>query len=79
MTWFNRTALLPTCSLPLWPLDVVDVNAVLYAYAVSNGSGSRDSEASFFFTLKFNDAGNWKIIEGHDMSEKEVEKREKGE
>jgi hypothetical protein len=33
----------------------------------------------FLFTLKFNDAGNWKIIEGHDMSEKEVEEIEKGE
>jgi len=29
--------------------------------------------------LKFNDAGNWKIIKAHQMSEKEVEKIEKGE
>jgi hypothetical protein len=29
--------------------------------------------------LKFNDAGNWKISEGHDISEKEVEEIEKGE
>jgi len=32
----------------------------------------------FLFTLKFDDAGNWKIITTHQMSEKEVEKREKG-
>jgi len=29
--------------------------------------------------LTFNDAGNWKISEGHNMSEKEVEEIEKGE
>src|SRR6266480_3073575 len=79
MTWFNRTALLLTCSLPLWPLDVVDANAVLYAYAVSNGSGSRDSEASFLFTLKFDTEGNWKIFKAHQMSDKEVEKEDAGE
>jgi DNA-binding beta-propeller fold protein YncE len=32
----------------------------------------------FLFTLKFDDAGNWKIAKTHRMSEKEVEKREKG-
>ena len=32
----------------------------------------------FLFTLKFDDAGNWKIITTHQMSEKEVEKRAKG-
>jgi len=65
--------------LPLWPLDVVDANAVLYAYAVSNGSGSRDSEASFLFTLKFDTEGNWKIFKAHQMSDKEVEKEDAGE
>jgi len=29
-------------------------------------------EAAFLFTLKF-DAGNWKIVKTHQMSEKEVE------
>jgi hypothetical protein len=29
--------------------------------------------------LKFGAEGNWKIIEGHDMPEKEVEEIEKGE
>jgi hypothetical protein len=28
-------------------------------------------------TLKFDDAGNWKIVKTHSMSKKEVEKREK--
>jgi uncharacterized protein YecT (DUF1311 family) len=31
----------------------------------------------FLFTIKFDDAGNWKIVKTHPMSEKEVEKREK--
>jgi uncharacterized protein YecT (DUF1311 family) len=31
----------------------------------------------FLFTIKFDDAGNWKIVKTHSMSEKEVEKREK--
>jgi hypothetical protein len=29
------------------------------------------------FTIKFNDAGNWKIVKTHEMSEKEVEERDK--
>jgi sugar lactone lactonase YvrE len=33
--------------------------------------------ADLLFTLKFDEAGNWKIIKTHEMSEKEVEKREK--
>jgi len=31
----------------------------------------------FLFTIKFDDAGNWKIVKTHSMSQKEVEKREK--
>ena len=30
-----------------------------------------------FVTLKFDDAGNWKIVKTHRLSEKEVEKRQK--
>ena len=33
----------------------------------------------FLFTIKFDDAGNWKIVKTHRMSDKEVEKRAKGE
>jgi len=35
--------------------------------------------ADFLLTIKFDDAGNWKIVKTHPMSEKEVEKRDKGE
>jgi hypothetical protein len=35
--------------------------------------------AHFLVTLKFDEAGNWKIIKTHRMSDKEVEKIEKGE
>jgi SMP-30/Gluconolactonase/LRE-like region len=47
--------------------------AILYAYCVWVGSGSRSSEASFLFTLKFDPEGNWKIVKTHQMSDKEVE------
>jgi hypothetical protein len=33
--------------------------------------------ADLLFILKFDEAGNWKIIRTHQMSEKEVERREK--
>lgn len=33
--------------------------------------------ADFIFTLKFDDTGNWKIVNTHRMSDKEVKKREK--
>jgi hypothetical protein len=35
--------------------------------------------AHFLVTLKFDAAGKWKIVKTHQMSEKEVEKIEKGE
>jgi sugar lactone lactonase YvrE len=47
--------------------------AILYAYSVWVGSGSRSSEASFLFTLNFDPEGNWKIVITHRMSDKEVE------
>jgi hypothetical protein len=36
-------------------------------------SGSREPEAAFLFTLKFDDAGNGKIVKTHQMSKKELE------
>ena len=33
--------------------------------------------ADLLFTLKFDDAGKWKIVKTHEMSEKEVEQLEK--
>ena len=47
---------------------------ILYAYSVWVGSGSRSSEASFLFTLKFDAEGNSKIVKTQQMSDKEVEK-----
>jgi hypothetical protein len=38
-----------------------------------------DFGAELLLTLKFDDAGKWKIVKTHRMSEKEVEKIEKGE
>jgi hypothetical protein len=35
--------------------------------------GSREPEAAFLLTLKFDDAGNWKIVKTHQMSKKELE------
>jgi hypothetical protein len=48
--------------------------AILYAYSdsVRVGSGSRSSEASFLFTLKFDAEGNSKIVKIQQMSGKEV-------
>ena len=47
--------------------------AILYAYSVWVGSGSRSSEASFLFTLKFDAEGNSKIVKTQQLSDKEVE------
>lgn len=47
-----------------------DANTViLYAYSERDGG-----EAAALFTLKFDDAGNWKIVKTRRVSEKEVEK-----
>ena len=48
--------------------------AILYAYSVWAGSGSRSSEASFLFTLKFDAEGNSKIVKTQQTSDKEIEK-----
>jgi len=41
--------------------------AILYAYSEANAG-----EAAALFTLKFDEAGNWKIVQMHRMSEKEL-------
>jgi uncharacterized protein YecT (DUF1311 family) len=52
-----------------------DANTViLYAYSEGNGG-----EAAALFTLKFDEAGNWKIVKTHQMSDKEIEKEDAGE
>jgi hypothetical protein len=43
------------------------------------GDMSDGFSADFLFTIKFDDAGNWKFVKTHRMSDKEVEEREKGE
>jgi hypothetical protein len=50
-----------------------DANTVIL-YAHSEGKGG---EAAALFTLKFDEAGNWKIVKMHRMSKKEVEQLEK--
>lgn len=44
--------------------------AILYAPCYER---SRDLKAAFLFTLRFDEAGNWKIIKTHQMSKKELE------
>lgn len=48
-------------------------------YAPCYGRKSEKVKAGFLFTLKFDAAGKWKIVKTHQMSDKEVEKSEKGE
>jgi len=70
-----------TVKLDRW----VDSNtAILYASLWQVAANRDDSGemsdgfgADLLFTLKFDEAGNWKIIKTHQMSEKEAEKREK--
>ena len=47
--------------------------AILYAPC---DEGSSDLKTAFLFTLKFDDAGNWKIIKTHQMSKKELEEEQ---
>ena len=47
--------------------------AILYAPCYER---SRDLKTAFLFTLKFDDAGNWKIIKAHQMSKKELEEEQ---
>jgi DNA-binding beta-propeller fold protein YncE len=48
-------------------------------YAPCYRSNSEKVKAGFLFTLKFDAAGKWNIVKTHQMSEKEIEKIEKGE
>jgi hypothetical protein len=47
--------------------------AILYAPCYDHSS---DLKTAFLFTLKFDDAGNWKIIKTHQMSKKELEEHQ---
>ena len=49
-----------------------DANTVIL-YAHSEGNGG---EAAALFTLKFDEAGNWKIVKMHQMSKKELEEEQ---
>ena len=48
-------------------------------YAPCYGRESDKLKAAFLFTLKFDEAGNWKIVKTHQMSDKEIEKEDAGE
>lgn len=70
-----------TVKLDRW----VDSNtAILYA-GLQEVAARRDDPGEMFdgfgadllFTLRFDDTGNWKIVKTHQMSDKEVETREK--
>ena len=58
---------------------VVSSNSVRSTADSGVATSSSDLPAAFLLTLRFDDVGNWKIIKAHQMSEKEVEKIEKGE
>ena len=45
--------------------------AILYAYSAED-----DGDAAALFTLKFDEAGNWKIVKMHRLSKKELEEEE---
>jgi hypothetical protein len=57
----------------------IDANtAILYAYSQwFMGDEQGHLEAHFLFTLKFDTEGNWKIVKIHQMSDKEVEEKDK--
>jgi uncharacterized protein YecT (DUF1311 family)/sugar lactone lactonase YvrE len=52
--------------------------AILYAHSDMAMSETRIS-AHFLLTLKFDAEGNWKVVESHQVSDKEVEKEDAGE
>ena len=47
---------------------------ILYAACYARNSGK--IESAFLFTLKFDDTGDWKIVNGHRMSKKEVKEEQ---
>lgn len=71
----------------LWTVEAdhwVDSNTLVVYAAMLETVKGRDGEhvgptfgANALFTLMFDDAGKWKIIKTHEMSRKEIEKREK--
>ena len=48
--------------------------AILYAPCYARSSG--EIESAFLFTLKFDEASNWKIVNGRKMSKKELEEEQ---
>jgi len=65
----------PRRCAPQWDVLKVrswtDANtAILYAPCYGRTSG--ELQAASLFTLKFDDAGNWKIIKTHQLSKKEL-------
>src|SRR5437764_11179736 len=52
-----------------------DANTAI-VYAPCYGRTSNVLEAGFLFTLKFDDAGKWKIVDTHRISRKELEEEE---
>jgi sugar lactone lactonase YvrE len=61
--------------------DVLDLRewtdastAILYAPCYRRNSGK--VKAAFLFTLKFDEAGNWKIVKMHRLSEKELKEEQ---
>src|SRR5205809_76676 len=59
----------------------IDANtAILYAYSQwFMGDDQGELDANFIFTLKFDADGNCKIVKTHQMSDKEIEKKDAGE
>ena len=71
-----------------WTVKVdrwVDPNTAIVYASLRQVAARRDAPGEMddgygtdlLFTLKFDETGNWKIIKSHEMSEKEVEQREK--
>lgn len=67
------------------PVRWLDSNTLVIYAAMIESVHTREGEhvgptygTDLLFTLKFDDAGKWKITKTHEMSLKEVEKREKG-
>jgi len=52
-----------------------DANTAIL-YGPCYGRTSNELEVGFLFTLKFDDAGKWKIVNTHRMSKKELEEEE---
>jgi uncharacterized protein YecT (DUF1311 family) len=75
----------------IWETDEldrwVDSNTALLYASLQKIIAKRDDpgemsdgfSVDILFTIKFDDAGNWKIVKTHSMSQKEVDERAKGE